>query len=237
MERPSTYQLTEIDIDNDPCDNKFMSFSKMLTTALSVVLLLASQAFGQPRTAEEACDSLKAAVRSGAEPRSALRDILRTKQEFCPIIRCALEIGMPLRAVHLAARDAALQDDVVTRCSTAACSQTFRLFETDEVCKQIKREVTGGKDAATVALEKLRQGYQACTVLKCAVAAGADLDAVIRAARDTKVSDDIISRCCVDGCADPYRVARILRDADRTIPIDPTRPEGSRSGYLSPSGF
>ncbi|MBI5076238.1 MAG: hypothetical protein HZB62_13880 [Nitrospirae bacterium] len=214
-----------------------MNFPKILTIALSVVLLFASQTLGQPRTAEEACDSLKAAVRSGAEPRSALRDILRTKQEFCPIIRCALEIGIPLKAVHLAARDAALQDDVVTRCSTSACSQTFRLFETDEVCKQIKREVASGKDAAAVTLEKLRQGYQACIVLKCTVAAGADLDGVIKAARDAKVSDDIISRCCMDGCADPYRVARLLREPDRVIPIEPTRPGGTKSGYLSPSGF
>jgi len=214
-----------------------MSSPKIPAAALSFILLFASLAFGQPHSADETCASLKAAVRSGAEPRSALRDILRTKQEFCPIIRCALEIGIPLKAVHLAARDAALQDDVVTRCSTSACSQTFRLFETDEVCKQIKREVESGKDAAMVTLEKLRQGYQSCTVLKCAVAAGADLDAVIRAAREAKVSDDIISRCCVDGCADPYRVAGILREPDRLIPIDTTKPGGTKPVYLSPSRF
>ncbi len=208
-----------------------------MAAAFSLILLFAGLAFGQPRNADEACDSLKAGIRSGAEPRFALRDAFKAKQEFCPIIRCALEIGIPLKAVHLAARDAALQDDVVTRCSTSSCSQTFRLFETDEVCKLIKREVESGKDAAMVTLEKLRQGYQACTILKCAVAAGADLDAVIRAARDAKVSDDIISRCCMDGCADPYRLARILREADPIIPIDPTKPGGTRSGYLSPSGF
>jgi hypothetical protein len=214
-----------------------MRSPKIFAAALSFVLLFAGLAFGQPRNTDEACDSLKAAIKSGAEPRSALRDILRTKPEFCPIIRCALEVGIPLKAVHLAARDAALKDDVVTRCSTSACSQTFRLFETDEVCRSIKLEVDRGRDAATVILEKLRQGYPSCTVIKCAVAAGADLDAVIRAAREAKVFDDIISRCSVDGCADPYRVAGILRETDRIIPIDRTKPGGTRPGYLSPSHF
>ncbi len=214
-----------------------MRFQTLLTAAVSFILVLAGLAFGQPQGADEACDTLKAAIRTGAEPRSVLRDILKTKPEFCPIIRCALEIGIPLRAVHLAARDAALQDDVITRCSTSACSQTFRLFETDEVCKMIKQEVEKGRDAAAVTLEKLRQGYQSCIVLKCAVASGADLDAVIRAAREAKVSDDIISRCCVDGCADPYRVARILRESDQIIPMDRTKPEGTKPAYLSPSGF
>ena len=220
-----------------PAIIKRMRLPKILTVALSLILVLAGLAFGQPQGTDEVCDSLKTAVRSGAEPREALRDILKRKPEFCPIIRCALEIGIPLRAVHLAARDAALQDDVVTRCSTSACSQTFRLFETDEVCRSIKQEVEKGRDAAVVTLEKLRQGHQACTVLKCAVASGADLDAVIRAARETKVSDDIISRCCVDGCADPYRVAAILRESDEVIPVDTTKPGGTKSGYLSPSHF
>jgi hypothetical protein len=214
-----------------------MVYKRISALALSSILLLTGVSFGQLSTAEEACNSLKANVRSGAEPRAALRDILKTKPEFCPIIRCALEIGMPLKAVHLAARDAALKDDVVTNCSTAACSQTFRLFETDEVCRAIKQEVEGGKDAARVTLEKIRQGHQACTVLKCSVAAGADLDGVIKAAREAKVSDDIISRCCVDGCADPYSVARILRESDEIVPIDTTRPGGTRGAYLSPSGF
>lgn len=223
-------------MEPDPCNNNVMRFPKLLA-ALTFILLFAGLSFGQPRSDDEICDSLKAAVRSGAEPRSALRDILKTKPEFCPIIRCALEIGIPLRAVHLAARDAALQDDIVTRCSTSSCSQTFRLFETDEVCKMIKQEIEKGRDAAVVALEKLRQGYPSCIVLKCAVAAGADLDAVIRAAREEKVSDDIISRCCMDGCADPYRVARILREYDQGIPIDGKKPGGTKPGYLSPSGF
>ena len=214
-----------------------MRFSKIPVTAITFILLLAGLSFGQLLTAEEACDSLKADIRTGAEPRSALRAILLTKPEFCPIIRCALEIGIPLRAVHMAARDASLKDGVVTNCSTSACSQTFRLFETDGVCKAIKQEVERGKDAAIVTLEKIRQGHQACTVLKCSVAAGADLDAVIRAAREAKVSDDIISRCCVDGCADPYSLARILRQSDEIIPIDTTKPGGTRFGFLSPSGF
>lgn len=220
-----------------PAIINIMRFPKILSVALSFFLLLAGLAFGQVRSADEDCDSLKAAVRSGAEPRTALRDRLKTKPEFCPIIRCALEIGLPLKAVHLAARDAALQDEIVTRCSTSACSQTFRLFETDEVCKVIKQEVEKGRDAAVLTLEKLRQGHQACTVLKCAVAAGADLDAVIRAAREAKVSDDIISRCCVDGCADPYRIAEILRKSDELIPIDTTKPGGTKPLYLSPSRF
>jgi len=210
---------------------------KLFAYAFTFILLIAGLAFGQPQGPDETCDSLKATVRSGGEPRAALKDILKTRPDFCPIIRCALEIGIPLSAVHLAARDAALQGDVVTRCSTSACSQTFRLFETDEVCRSIRQEVEKGKDAAVVTLEKLRQGYQACTVLKCAVASGADLDGVIRAAREAKVSDDIISRCCVDGCADPYRVAGILREADRFIPIDTTKPGGTKPAYLSPSGF
>jgi len=210
---------------------------KLLVSALALILLLAGLASGQPRNADEACDSLKAAVRSGAEPRSALRDVMNTKPELCPIIRCALEIGMPLGAVHMAARDAGLQNDAVTRCSTSACSRTFSLFETDQVCKEIKREVERGKDAAAVTLEKLRQGYQACTVVKCAVAAGADLNGVIRAARELKVPDDVISRCSIDGCADPYRVAGILRRADEIIPIDTTKPGGTKPAYLSPSGF
>lgn len=214
-----------------------MKSSKILTVALSFILLFAGLAFAQPQGTDEACDSLKASVRSGAEPRSALRDILKTKPEVCPIIRCALETGIPLKAVHLAARDAGLRDNVVTQCSTSTCSQTFRLFETDEVCKLIKQEVDKGKDAAILTLEKLRQGHQACTVIKCAVAAGADLDAVIRAAREAKVSDDIISRCSMDGCADPYRVAGILREPDEIIPIDTTKPGGTKPGYLSPSRF
>ncbi|MDP2157042.1 MAG: hypothetical protein Q8K68_04970 [Nitrospirota bacterium] len=214
-----------------------MRFAKILTTTLSFALLFASLAFGQPRTTDEACNSLKTAVRSGAEPRSALRDVLKTKPELCPIIRCALETGIPLKAVHLAARDAGVQDNAVTQCSTSTCSQTFRLFETDEVCKLIKQEVEKGKDPAILTLEKLRQGYQSCTVLKCAVAAGADLDVVIRAARQAKVSNDIISRCCMDGCADPYRVAEILREPDQIIPIDTTKPGGTKPGYLSPSRF
>jgi hypothetical protein len=215
-----------------------MRTHKLLTAvAFSSILLFAGLAFGQPQGADEACDTLKTEIRSGAEPRSALRDILKTKPEFCPIIRCALETGIPLKAVHLAARDAALQDDIVTRCSTSTCSQTFRLFETDEVCRMIRQEIEKGRDAAVVTLEKLRQGHPACTVLKCAVAAGADLDAVIRTARETNVSDDIISRCCVDGCADPYRVAGILREHDEIVPIDTTKPGGSKSIYLSPSQF
>lgn len=214
-----------------------MRFPKILTVALSFILLFAGMAFAQLQGADEACNSLKASVRSGAEPRSAFRDILKTKPEICPIIRCALETGIPLKAVHLAARDAGLKDNAVTQCSTSACSQTFRLFEADEVCKLIKQEVERGKDAAILTLEKLRQGHQACTVIKCAVAAGADLDAVIRAAREARVSDDIISRCCMDGCADPYRVAGILREPDQIIPIDTTKPGGTKPGYLSPSQF
>lgn len=214
-----------------------MRSPKILTVALSFILVIAGLAFGQPRSADEDCASLKTAIRSGAEPRSALRDILKTKPELCPIFACALETGIPLKAVHLAARDAGLKDDLVTQCSTSACSQTFRLFETDEVCKLIKQEVEKGKDAAVLTLEKLRQGHEACTVIKCAVAAGADLDAVIRAAREAKVPDDIISRCSVDGCADPYRVAGILRESDEIIPIDTTKPGGTKPGYLSPSGF
>ncbi len=214
-----------------------MNSPKILTVALSFILLFAGPALGQLLTAEKACETLKASVRSGAEPRSALRDVLKTKPEICPIVRCALETGIPLKAVHMAARDAGLQDNAVTQCATSACSQTFRLFETDEVCKVIKQEVEKGKDAAILTLEKLRQGHQACTVLKCAVASGADLDAVIRAARDAKVSDDIISRCCMDGCADPYRVAGILREPDQIIPIDTTKPGGTKTGYLSPSRF
>lgn len=209
-----------------------MRFKTILPAAVSLILVFTGPAFGQPKGAEETCDALKAAIQSGAEPRSALRDILKTKPEFCPIIRCALETGIPLKAVHLAARDASLQDDIVTRCSTQTCSQTFRLFETDEVCRIIRQDVAQGRDAAVVVLEKLRQGYQACTVLKCATAAGADLDDVIRAARDSNVSDDVISRCCVDGCADPYRVAEILRSKDRDIPT----PKGQKP-FLSPSGF
>lgn len=215
-----------------PAIIKNMWFPKIMTVALSFTLVLTGLAFGQPQGPDEACDSLKASIQSGAEPRSALRDILKTKPEFCPIIRCALEIGIPLKAVHLAARDAALQDDIVTRCSTQTCSQTFRLFETDEVCKLIKQDVERGRDAAVVVLEKLRQGYQACIVLKCATAAGADLDDVIRAARESNVPDDVISRCCVDGCADPYHVAEILRKKESVIPT----PKGQKP-YLSPSGF
>jgi len=208
-----------------------------MITAFSLVLLFAGLAFGQTQGADEACDTLKVAIKSGAEPRAALRDILKTKPEFCSIMRCALEIGLPLKTVHLAALDAAVQNDVVARCSNSSCSQTFRLFETDQVCKEIKQEIKTGKDAAVVTLEKLRQGHQACTVLKCAVAAGADLDGVIRTARETKVSDDIISRCCMDGCADPYRVAGILREHDEIIPIDTTKPGGTEPAYLSPSRF
>lgn len=214
-----------------------MRHPKILIIVLSFILVLAGLAFGQMRNTDEACDSLKAAVRSGAEPRAAMKAILLTKPELCPIIRCALETGIPMKAVQMAARDAGLQNDAVARCSTSSCSQTFRLFETDQVCKEIKQEVEKGKDAAVLTLEKLRQGYQACTVLKCAVAAGADLDGVIRAARDAKVSDDIISRCCIDGCADPYRVADLLRKADEIIPVDTTKPGGTKQGYLSPSRF
>lgn len=210
-----------------------MKLPKLSALALSFLLLLTGLSFGQYKNAEEACDALKAEVRSGAEPRSALRDILRKKPDFCPIIRCALEIGLPLKAVHLAARDAALQDDVVTRCSTSTCTQTFKLFETDEVCKTIKQEVERGRDAAAVVLEKIRQGHEACKVLKCSVAAGADLDDVIKAARDSNVPDDVISRCCVDGCADPYRVAEHLRQKQKNVP-DP--PQGQKP-FLSPSKF
>jgi len=227
----------QIDIDRDPCDNNYMRLPNLVTGVLSFLLLFVGLTYAEPQGASEVCDSLKIAVRSGAEPRSALRDILRKKPEICPIIRCALETGIPLKAVHLASRDAGLQDNTVTQCSTSSCSQTFRLFETDEVCRLIKQEVEKGKDAAMLTLEKIRQGHQACTVLKCAVAAGADLDAVIKAARQAKVSDDIISRCCMDGCADPYRVAGILRESDEIIPIDTTRPEGTKPAYLSPSRF
>ncbi|MBI5848193.1 MAG: hypothetical protein HZB31_09650 [Nitrospirae bacterium] len=214
-----------------------MRLQTILTIVLALILIPSGFAFSQPRGTDETCDTLKAAIKNGVEPRSALRDVLKTKPEVCPIIRCALETGIPLRTVHLAARDAALQDDIVTRCSNSSCSQTFRLFETDQVCRSIKQDVEKGRDAAVVTLEKLRQGYQSCTVLKCAVASGADLDSVIRAAHEANVSDDIISRCCMDGCADPYRVARLLHEQDNLIPADRTKPGGTRSGYLSPSRF
>lgn len=218
-----------------------MRSSKILAVAVSLILALSGMAFGKTITAEnacdstntpsaeDACDSLTEAVRSGAEPRAALRETLKTKPDLCCILKCAVKIGIPLKAVYQAARDVCAQECCVARCLSYACQQTEKLLQTDEVCRAIKREVDNGRDAYVVTLEKVRQGHRASTVIMCTVAAGGDLDGVIRAARDLNVSDDVISRSTVDGCADPYRVSEILL-------YEPPTPELPKP-YLSPSGF
>lgn len=196
------------------------------------------------RAPEATCEELKAAIKSGTEPLIALRDALRRSSEHCGLIRCALESGLPLKLVFLAARDAGVQDSVVARCSNAACAETFRLLETDDLCRFIRSEIEKGKDPSALILEQLRKGQQACTVIKCALAASNNLEAVIRGAREARVATDIISRCCIDACANPSQVARLLDAAavagqpqDEFIPIDPVRPGGTKRVFLSPSGF
>jgi hypothetical protein len=190
------------------------------------------------------CEELRTAIKNGADPLIALRDALKQSPENCDLVRCALESGLPLKLVFLAARDAGVRDGFVARCSNAACADTFRLLETDDLCRFIRSEIEKGRDPAALLLEQLRRGHQACTAIKCTLAASNDLEAVIRAAREARVATDIISRCCLDGCADPAQIARLLEAStvagpvqDEFIPTDTVRPGGTKKTFLSPSGF
>ncbi len=211
-----------------------MRFTEILISVL-LLFLSAGLVYGQTLDSDRACDILKADIKSGSEPGAALRNILSKKPEFCPMIRCALEVGIPHQAVQVAAQSTCVQNCAIARCVNSACRETEKLFETDQLCKAIKRDIEKGKEMYGLLFQNLRHGPQcdACKTIKCAVAAGADLETVIGAARDANLTDDVISRCCIDGCADPYRVAQILREYDSPLPpIDPGKP-----GYLSPSGF
>lgn len=190
------------------------------------------------------CEDLKTALRSGTDPRTALKDALRRSREHCGLIRCALESGVPLKTVFLAAQDAGVRSSFVAQCSNSACAQAYGLLETDDLCRIIKSEIEKGRPPESVLLEQLRRGQQACTAIKCALVAGGEVESVVRAAREARVAPDIISRCCLDACADPARVARALEETgvagltpDEFIPIDSNRPGGARRTWLSPSGF
>ncbi|GAB4489855.1 MAG: hypothetical protein OHK006_21990 [Thermodesulfovibrionales bacterium] len=198
-----------------------------------------------PATAPKAtCADLAAAIKNGTAPHIALRDALRRSPDNCDLIRCALENGMSLKTVFAAAQDAGIRSSFVAQCSNSACAQAYSLLETDDLCRLIKSEIDRGKKPEEAVLEQLRRGQQACTAIKCGLVAGGELEAIVRAAQEARVAPDIISRCCLDACADPGRVARALQQTgfagqaeDEFIPIESSRPGGTRRTYLSPSGF
>ena len=72
-------------------------------------------------------------------------------------------------------------------------------------CDQIKKDIGIGIDAKLVTRDKIREGHDACPVIRCAIFSGGQPQRVIAGAREAGTGSEQVSRCAVDACAEANR--------------------------------
>ena len=72
-------------------------------------------------------------------------------------------------------------------------------------CDQIKKDLGIGIDAKLVTRDKIREGHDACPVIRCAIFSGGQPQRVIAGAREAGTGSEQVSRCAVDACAEANR--------------------------------
>jgi len=90
----------------------------------------------------------------------------------------------------------------LTGSALAASAEERPLATKNAYCEQIKKDLGAGIDAKTVTREKIREGHDACPVIRCAIIAGGQPQKVIAGAKEAGAPSDYISRCAVDACAE-----------------------------------
>jgi hypothetical protein len=69
-------------------------------------------------------------------------------------------------------------------------------------CRQIQDKITDKQEIRTVVKTGIQMGYDSCRVIKCSVRGGGDLNQIIGGAVEAGISNDIISKCCLDACVE-----------------------------------
>lgn len=200
-------------------------------------------------TSDEMCRTEHAEIKKGTDTRIIVRDALLAKHTACMVIRCAIDAGGPLNRIISGAQDAQMPSDLLSRCTTAACSTRNLFSEDNKTCVDIKKAVENKADARLLVRDKIRQGNTSCLVIQCALAAGAKTRPVFEGAKEAGTTVDIMCRCAVDACIDPIHIAQVAEELGylevgypmaeaQIIPRTATRPERPNAGpVLSPSGF
>ena len=193
------------------------------------------------------CSQLKKDISLGTDARKVTKDNIREGHDACSVVQCAIAAGGNPQRVIAGAKDAGAPSDLVSRCAVESCAEMTRLADSG-TCSLIRDEITKGQDPRKVVRTRIGGGNSACSVIKCSVASGIELREVFAGAKEAGVTSDVISRCALDACVDPSRVAAVEQDLgiyglgypyydDNFVPIDTTLPQGTRDRLLSPSHF
>ena len=235
---------------------RFSSLRHFLTTVISL-FFLAGPAVAAPiedhsthsaSTGAEFCNQVRKDISTGLDAKKVTRDAIRGGQNACPVIQCAISAGGHPQRIIAGAKEAGASSDLVSGCAVDACAVTTRLFESHNFCAVIRDDLAKAQDPRKIVREKIGGGNRICPVIQCAIASGTALREVFAGAKEAGVTSDVISRCSLDACVDPARVAAVEQDLgiyglgypyydEDFVPIDTTVPRGTKDRLLSPSSF
>ena len=114
------------------------------------------------------------------------------------------------------------------------------------LCRYIQDEIKNKREIREFVNTNIQMGNDACSVIKCSVIGGGDLQQVICGALEAGTTKDVVSRCSIDAEADAREVDAILSNISEkglcnVMPEKPesidSHPGGRRGGFLSPSRF
>ena len=71
-----------------------------------------------------------------------------------------------------------------------------------DLCPAVIKEMKGGNSLSELTRDKIRDGYDVCSVIRCSLQTGAPPQQVMAAAREAGISSDVVSRCSINSCAE-----------------------------------
>jgi hypothetical protein len=71
-----------------------------------------------------------------------------------------------------------------------------------DLCPAVIKEIKGGTPLSEITRDKIRDGYDACSVIRCSLQAGTRPQQVMAAAREAGISSDVVSRCSINAYAE-----------------------------------
>ena len=128
----------------------------------------------------------------------------------------------------------------------AKVAESSRLQKEEFLCRHIQEEIKNKREIREFVNTSIQMGNNACSVIKCSIIGGGDLQQVICGALEAATTKDVVSRCSIDAGADAREVVAILSNISEKglCNVMPEKPEiinpppsGTRGGFLSPSRF
>jgi hypothetical protein len=219
-------------------------YSNVLIIA-SALLFLGVSASAEDRTLTEknaSCEQIKKEIGMGIDAKNVTRNKIREGLDAGAVIRCAILAGGQPQKVIAGAKEAGAPSEHISRSAIDACAEANRLFESNNnLCSIMKSDIAKGLDPRKVIRDKIRGGNNACSAIQCAIASGTDLRQVFAGAKEAGITSDILSRCSLNACVDPARVASVEQDIgvyglgysyydEDFMPIDTTVPRKGIAG-------